>query len=425
MPSVNPEKCDQQHEENNGEKGDVNIKTVGRQLTSIEMDACQNCVVSSKHSQIHVMPNHAINKEGELEGFSFLCSPEDVASIMPISKSLFYTTAVYECFATSSSPYLQLMQDLHSSENKLRDFVNMVAQEAQAPVKLDCMQEDSVDSWKIKDEREWTEELPSKIGIYHCFMRTNVQNMREHKVFIVVSGACKHAAEEVYNLWLDARHTITSKQFLECAEINWLRKTTSRHHNRLAARLADFFNFKVHFMKDIEAVGPSRKIILPTLSNVCYDLSLCRNRIVVTNNAAILNECKSGVIFDCWGTEGFWIFSGPRDTSAYKIFGSEFLSHSVHSSFPTSTVRYHSQYISKHKNDVIQVQRLHEDDDSFNTAKSTVRHTQKIIYNSSVKKYEAFLFPNTQFLEELNKLGFRQNDGIINLMPIVAYCEDE
>ena len=99
--------------------------------------------------------------------------------------------------------------------------------------------------------------------------------------------------------------------------------------------------------------------------------------------------------------------------------------HSVHSSFPTSTVRYHSQYTSKHKNDVIQVQRLHEDDDSFNTAKSTVRHTQKIIYNSSVKKYEAFLFPNTQFLEELNKLGFRQNDGIINLMPIVVYCEDE
>ena len=40
-------------------------------------------------------------------------------------------------------------------------------------------------------------------------MRTNTQNIREHKVFIVVSGYCAHATEELYNLWLDARHSIT------------------------------------------------------------------------------------------------------------------------------------------------------------------------------------------------------------------------
>ena len=59
-------------------------------------------------------------------------------------------------------------------------------------------------------EREWHEELQSKFEIYHWFMRTNVQNMRERKVCIVISGSCKHASEEVYNLWLDARSTITT-----------------------------------------------------------------------------------------------------------------------------------------------------------------------------------------------------------------------
>ena len=31
------------------------------------------------------------------------------------------------------------------------------------------------------------------MGIYHCFMRTNAQNEREHKVFIVVSGNCRNS----------------------------------------------------------------------------------------------------------------------------------------------------------------------------------------------------------------------------------------
>ena len=31
------------------------------------------------------------------------------------------------------------------------------------------------------------------MGIYRCFMRTNAQNEREHKVFIVVSGNCRNS----------------------------------------------------------------------------------------------------------------------------------------------------------------------------------------------------------------------------------------
>ena len=69
--------------------------------------------------------------------------------------------------------------------------------------------------------------------------------MREHKIFIVVSGYCKHASEELHNMWLDARHDITAAQFMACAELDWLRKATLRHHSRLAARLAQKFSVGV------------------------------------------------------------------------------------------------------------------------------------------------------------------------------------
>jgi hypothetical protein len=103
------------------------------------------------------------------------------------------------------------------------------------PLKFDCMPD--WETTTLKDQRVWREEVPAKIGVYHAFMRTAAQNTREHKIFIVVSGHCRHASEEMYNLWLDARDTITSKQFLQCAELDWLRKTTLRQHNRLAARV--------------------------------------------------------------------------------------------------------------------------------------------------------------------------------------------
>ena len=51
--------------------------------------------------------------------------------------------------------------------------------------------------------------------------------------------------------------------------------------------------------------------------------------------------------------------------------------------------------------------------------------SQRIIYASQETEYDSFLFPNSQFIDELKKLGFQTNDGINNLMPILVYCEDE
>ncbi len=39
--------------------------------------------------------------------------------------------------------------------------------------------------------------------------------------------------------------------------------------------------------------------------------------------------------------------------------------------------------------------------------------------------YTGFMFPDSSFIAELEKLGFCYNNGITNLMPIVMYSGDE
>lgn len=410
-----------------------------RTLTRQQQDAAQNCVAVSKHSKITLLPNHGLTAEGELEGFSFQCSVADSAAMLPISKSTFGMTAIYECLMSpqqaaglSPTPYLQLVSDMQQSTAKLQEVVSDLQNSPLEPLKLDCMPD-----WEnlhqsmhnVRDQREWVENVPGKIGLYHCFMRTNAQNRREHKVFIVISGHCAHASEELYNLWLDARDSISAREFMECAEISWLRQSTMRHHNRLAARVAHKFNLTVRFMTDSSAVGPTTDMLLPTTCTVYRDVSMHQNVVQVSNDAAIMSLNKSGVIFDCWGTEGFWVFMGPRDMSSYKIFGTDFRT-SKALAFPCKTVRYHTQYQPRDRNSLVLIPSVST---SSNTAESTqlapklAAHdpTQACLHESACRKFSGFMFPHTAFVQELEKLGFNQNDGITNLMPIVAYCTDE
>lgn len=104
-------------------------------------------------------------------------------------------------------------------------------------------------------------------------MRMTTQNMREHKIFIVVSRYCKHASGELHNMWLDAVHDITAGLFLAYAELDWLRKAPLRHHSRLAAKVAEALNLHVHRIEDVNAVDKV-SMLQPSTSCVCRDQNL-------------------------------------------------------------------------------------------------------------------------------------------------------
>lgn len=400
--------------------GVVQTNLAHRVLTPQELDAARNCVSASRHTNITLLPNHCINPDSELEGFVFWCCGDDSASVLPLTKSSFATTAVYECLPDAAA-FRELSSDVEKAATLLLEMVSSIESDPAEPLKFDCMPDwENAAVSQLKDQRPWRESIPAKIGVYHAFMRTTAQNMREHKLFIIVSGHCRHASEELYNLWLDARESITAKQFMECAEVDWLRKATLRHHNRLAARLARKLNLNVRYIDDVDAVT-STSALLPTTCSVSRDLAAKHGRVTLTSDCVLLEACKSGVVFDCFASEGFWVFMGPRDTGSYRMFGTELRVSQPNAALPSKTVRHHRMYPAREKANVVsaparRVQGVPCEDMSASTS---------VLYHSADTSFTGFLFPHADFVQALTKLGYNNNDGITNLMPIVVYCEDE
>jgi hypothetical protein len=233
-------------------------------------------------------------------------------------------------------------------------------------------------------------------------------------------------------MWLDARHDITAGQFMACAELDWLRKATLRHHSRLAARLALKLKLNVRYIEDVNAVN-SVSMLLPSTSCVCRDLCMVNGRVLVTSDATLLDTCKSGVIFDCYASEGFWVFMGPRDTGSYRMFGNEFQNTGKYQGFPTKTVRYNKLFPPREKTNLITPIDRHNVVQDAQAGHTCVhqhilqkeRQVQNVIYSKAYTDITFFMFPHAGFVNVLSQLGFNQNDGIINLMPIAAYCDDE
>lgn len=387
-------------------------------LTRQEREACDSCVSTSATSLIQLMPNHMLTETGEISGFCFRSSGSEKASVIPMSKNCFGTTAIYECVGgQDSNVYVSIMTNLAATQKRLASLVEEM-DACELHLNFECMH-DWTSATNVCDQRAWHDGLPLKMGIYHCFMRTNAQNEREHKVFIVVSGNCRHASEELHKLWLDARDDITVAQFMQCGEVVWLRQVTLRWLNRVAWRVMNALGLSsTAVVADSEAVGGRVLMLIPTHYTVYNDMSMSivGNQFLMSNNAALLQRASSGVIFDCFSSEGFWIFHGARDTSSYKIFGADFSATRDCYAFPTRTVCYHSLHPCRKLQSQVSLSR---------TSRVEVKKSTVCIYGEHKALYSGFMFPDMGFISELEKLGFSYNNGITNLMPIVMYSGDE
>ena len=159
-------------------------------------------------------------------------------------------------------------------------------------------------------------------------------------------------------------------------------------------------------------------MLIPTHYTVYNDMSMSivGNQFLMSNNAALLQRASSGVIFDCFSSEGFWIFHGARDTSSYKIFGADFSATRDCYAFPTRTVCYHSLHPCRKLQSQVSLAR---------TSRVEVKNSTVCMYGEHKALYSGFMFPDMSFISELEKLGFSYNNGITNLMPIVMYSGDE
>ena len=101
----------------------------------------------------------------------------------------------------------------------------------------------------------------------------------------------------------------------------------------------------------------------------------------------LLETCKSGVIFDCFASEGFWVFMGPQDTGSYKIFGMEMRSTYRGAGFPSSAVKHHGNFPAREKANVVQTPFVRNVNDNAESSSSRLtKETKQKITNEESSK---------------------------------------
>ena len=401
----------------------VDLRHAHNPCTSAEIDSCNSAVRGSIHTHMKVLPNHHVGTDAELHGYYFSCSPEDTASVLPMDRRMFDMISMYECVDDEEeqafSPYaLKIVNELAHYKEVLRKYADELRENPMMPARFDCIADQNVfvggaSSYDSVDAREWKPELPMKMGVYHTFTRSSSKTTRKHKLFVVISGPLTQAAEELHNLWQDSAAHMSCKDFLQCEELNWLRTTTHRNHNRVASDIGVLFGMKMNHVADTDDPGHKRSVVFPTTCTYKRDigrLKIGKTDVVrLVDSGCFTDLSNNGVLFEMFSSEGYWLFQGPRDFADNNAHGSMFASTNEASCQPTSTVQYHRLHPAVHRHNTVRV----ESDTNCDTSLQADDHQKD------------FLFPDESFLAIMQELGFNRNDGMLNIMPLVYYNAEQ
>jgi hypothetical protein len=340
---------------------------------------------------------------------------------MPVPKTLFACTAMYEVRASEGCAFNACVLRVLAEHEKARAALEGVVAQLQghacrdAP-SFDCIPDEAEDE-RVEgvlsflthcrsDRRRWAEQLPSKVGLYHAFVRKSTKDRIEHKLFIVVSGSLAYADDELFRLWQDSCTSTTCAQFVLAEETEWLRAASLRNLNRVAAMVAEALELPVTCVIDTEDPSRTKRAAHPTTVTFEHDILLDtdRNSVHLVNNGCFVERSENGVLFSVHAGEGFWLFCGPNDNASGQPYGSVFNSSERSSCFPTRTVQYNNKFGARGA--VVSCKR------SDNAT---------LLYNAEDTSTHTSLFPEEHFLRKCEMLGFNRNNPIVYLMPLLAY----
>jgi hypothetical protein len=399
----------------------VDLSTAFFRLSTLESDAVEAVVAASQQTHMKLLPNHHMNEELELAGFHFTCNASDLASVMPVPKTLFGCSAMYEVRASEGSAFNACVMRLLGQKDAARaGLVEVVArlkaQDGNDAPGFDCIpgetEEEAVEGVLSflthcrSDERTWAEQLPSKVGVYHGFVRKSTKDRMEHKLFIVVSGSLAFADEELYRTWQDSCTSTTCAQFVCAEETEWLRAATVRNHNRVAALVAEALGLPVTCVIDTEDPSKTKRAAHPTTVTFQHDILLDaeRNLVHLVNGGCFLERSENGVLFEMHSGEGYWVFQGPTDNACGQPYGTVFNSSERTACFPSTTVQYHNKFPAR--GPVVSCKR---------------NDNSTLLCDAEDEHAHVSLFPEEQFLKKCELLGFNRNSPVISLMPLLTY----
>lgn len=341
----------------------VDTQFAGRLLTVGEQDAARNAVKNSQHTHIQLMPNHALDEDSDLQGFVFRCAQDESSACLPMPRDMFRMITVYECESevgagNMCADAIRIVNNIDFYNDLLKQYTEELLMTCDNNALFDCVPEtditddDNID--RYEDQRAWSEVIPSRMGVFHSYLRSHAQETRTHKLFIVVQGAQTKAAEALHTLWSDIGNRYTAKDFVESEEVLWLRQATLRNHQRVAARIAEIFQLTI--TQSVDALSPGREPVgLPSLQTPINDIQLdmTLKTVSVTNKCAFLQHSGNGMVMEMCSSEGVWIFHGPKDNTNYNAYGGRFEHMPDAVAFPTSTVQFHELFPSAMRSNVV------------------------------------------------------------------------
>ena len=382
-------------------------------------------------TSMKLLPTHCINAAGELEGFQFLAPNKSKGSILPVNRTMFHGTSLFEvnCVASKSSgvfnaDVMRLMQttDTRSSMRTLMDNIvtRAVGNEATfrcVPDNVDLLSSLKADSSVMEasvartsgkrsvDFADWCPELPHSIGLYQAFCRGYQKDVRVHKLFIGVNGGLNRCSDEFYNLLLDVGNEFTCQEVAFSEEAWWLRKACQRSRSRVALLCAEHFGLNIATTRDLFSFTQDQ-IGVPIVDTVEFDIKEGADGEVEFYSGCIdTTSIQNGIITKMHESEGMWVFRGGAKSSAKATsFGALFGSKNVCGVFPTRSPYY---------------KRLQGSPSYVNGLDSEL-----IVRHSSLPRTKAdgYVFQcfDERFFGNLSTMQWDRNCGVIELVPIVV-----
>jgi len=399
----------------------IDLKHAHNKCSTAELDSCRNAVRNSADTSIKLLPNHHIGSDAELHGYYFQCKLHAKARALPVSKKMFDMISMYECLDVDSDDTfnptaLNIVNNLPRYKSILAKYIRDLQAIPLQPAHFDCIADQNIHAgghaYDTIDTREWRPEVPYRVGVYHTFTRSSSKDCRRHKVCIIVSGSLTEAAEGFHNLWQDSADHITCSDLLKCEELNWLRSATHRNHNRIASDIARLFGLDMHHVADADDPSGNRTMVYPSTHTLKNDIGMTSDNrtqhVRLVDSGCFSDISSNGILFEMFGSEGYWLFQGPRDYSDSHAYGSVFASTDEVACIPTSTVAFHQLYQPVNRYNTVRVAA----NNPHNSVTPQPRDTELA---------NEFLFPDESFFRILEELGFNRNDQTLNLMPLVYY----
>ena len=356
----------------------------------------------SAHTRMHILPNHHISESGDMRGFLFQANRDDYASVLPFSADMYSCTCLYECNygknpAKFDQKMLGMLNNIDEFQKQIAEVLTDIEKSQDQEAKLNCMPdigndfEDFIPS--LQDSRAWKPSIPDYVGVHHAFVRNKVTSSREHRIYIVVTGKLPYACEELYNLWHDVKSKINTKEFVECAELYWLREAVVRSHNRVAFMLSQKLNLDVRITRDFDAPNSVNSAVPTTITrthDIRFNTDL--NVVEITNNGCFSDLSFNGILIDTRGLDGFWLVEGEYDSSDRMPYGIQ-LQHTPLNCFPTTSAYFSSNF----RPSLSQSLRVHRNE-----------------------MHEDVMSLDEVFMQTVSRMGFNRNNEVIALMQVAG-----